>query len=42
MKKKYKRIEYSNENFRKNINYLIQRDNITKAILDKEFEIGEG
>lgn len=42
MEKVYKRIEYSNENFRKNINYLIQRDNITKVSLDKAFEIGEG
>lgn len=42
MKNKYKRIEYSNENFRKNINYLIERDKITKNILDKYLEIGEG
>lgn len=42
MEKTYKRIEYSNEYLRKNINYLIQRDNITKTILDKELEIGEG
>lgn len=42
MEKAYKRIEYSNENLRKNINYLIQRDNITKATLDKDFEMGEG
>ena len=42
MEKIYERIEYSNENFRKNINYLIQRDNITKATLDNVFGIGEG
>lgn len=42
MEKIYKRIEYSNENLRKNINYLIKRDNITKATLDKDFEMGEG
>ena len=42
MEKIYERIEYSNENFRKNINYLIQRDNITKAALDNVFGIGEG
>lgn len=42
MEKIYKRIEYSNENLRKNINYLTRRDNITKSALDKEFEIGEG
>lgn len=42
MEKTYKRIEYSNEYLRKNINYLIQRDNITKTLLDKELQIGEG
>lgn len=42
MENTYKRIEYSNEYLRKNINYLIQRDNITKSILDKELKIGEG
>lgn len=42
MEKKYKRIDYSNENFRKNINYLIKKNNITKSALDRELEIGEG
>lgn len=42
MEKSYERIEYSNENLRKNINYLIQRNNITKTALDKQFKIGEG
>lgn len=38
----YKRINYSNKNFRKNINYLIARDNVTKSFLDTSLEIGEG
>lgn len=42
MEKIYKRVEYSNENFRKNINYLITRDNVTKSFLDNSLEIGEG
>lgn len=42
MENKFKRIEYSNENLRKNINYLIKRDNITKTILDNSLGMGEG
>lgn len=42
MEKSYKRIEYSNEYLSKNINYLIQRNNITKNILEKELDMGEG
>lgn len=42
MENKYKRIDYSNEKFRKNINYLITRENVTKNFLESSFQIGEG
>lgn len=42
VEKNYKRINYTNENFRKNIEYLISKNKITKSMLEIKLEMGEG
>lgn len=39
---KHIRLEYTNKNFRKNLEYLVSRENTTKSSIEKEFEMGEG
>lgn len=40
--KNYTNEEYNNKYFKKNIDYLIKKHNITKSELDKIFEVGKG
>lgn len=42
MEEVYKRVNYTNENFRKNIEFLISKRNLTKNTLEKKLEMGEG
>lgn len=42
MEENYKRINYTNEHFRNNIDYLISKNGITKSMLESKLGMGEG